>query len=63
MYVQINIFYTHHSNPPSIHINSPVARKRRGISLFLVARDVIRGCSGGLVKCIAAKGEIATTGF
>ena len=33
--------------------NRPVAHKRQGISLFLIACDVISGCSGGHVKCIA----------
>ena len=45
------------------HINRPVARKAQGISLCLITRDVITGCSGGRVKCIAVQGEIATARF
>ena len=30
---------------------------------ILIARDVIPGCYGDHVKCIAAKGEIATARF
>ena len=33
-------------------------------NLFLkITRDVIFGCSGGHVKCMAMKGEITTTSF
>ena len=33
------------------------------ISLILIVRDVITGCSGGHVKCIAVKGKISTAAF
>ena len=47
----------------NIQNNRPVARKRQGISLFLIACDVISGCSGGHIKCIAVNGEITTACF
>ena len=49
--------------PEEKNANRPVARKRQGISLFLIARDVISGCSGKNIKCIAVNGEITTARF
>ena len=39
---------------------SPIARKTKK---FIITRDVIPGCSGGHVKCIAVNREIATASF
>ena len=38
-------------------------REEREREVFLIVCDVISGCSGGHVKCIAVNGEITTARF
>ena len=47
----------------NLFINSPFARKAKNFNEILITRDVIPGCSGGYVKCMAVMRKIATSSF